>query len=346
LSHNAPVRAVAFGDDGKTLFTGSENQVQRWSFSSGERLGEPWKFDQEVQDLDLASTGLTLLVHCTDQASQTLQLVGLPSGDPRSRPLRLPGADLVLSAAPDKQSILVGHPHGLPSFVAQLWSLPSGDMLGEALKHEAQIMAAEFSRDGRYLMTAGRDQQVRIWSANGTSVNRSLQHSGIVNTVSISQDGSTILSGSDDKTARLWSTETGLPLGPPLQHPNQVSKVLLSPDNEIAISICSDGSAFLWDVRSSKRIARPMQYEAAVKGCQFNRDGTEILFQCSDGTVRLYDVPKLLPDEPGFIQAWARVQSGFQLDDRLEPRQLLQAEWLTAQDQLREAEGIPSTPNR
>jgi WD40 repeat protein len=143
-----------------------------------------------------------------------------------------------------------------------------------------------------------------------------------------------ILSGSDDKTARIWNIETGLALGPVLQHSAPVMKVALSADGRVAATICSDGSASLWDVFSSKRLARPLQYEGPVRDCQFNSDGSEILFRCADGTTRLYDVPRPLPSDPALIRTWARARSGFELDDKLEPRQLSQAEWLKAQERL------------
>jgi WD40 repeat protein/tRNA A-37 threonylcarbamoyl transferase component Bud32 len=338
LLHDGPVRAAAFDSNGKSVLTGSGRQVQRWAVLGGKQLGEPVRFDQEVQALALARDGRTLLVHCVDQASQTVQLMDLTAGTRHGIPVKLQAADILFATAPDKQSILIGHRDGTRSFVAQLWSLLSGNVVGESLRHEAQITAAEFSSDGRYLATAGRDQQVRMWDVQNQSVSRSFQHNGIVNSMSISRDGKTVLSGSDDKTARLWSTESGLPLGPPLQHPSQVVKVRLSPDDELAVSICFDGTAYLWDVASCKRLARPMQYETTVADCQFNSTGSEILFQCRDGSVRLYDVPEPLLEKGALVEAWARVRSGFQMDEKLEPRQLTQAEWLAAQDQLEAAQ--------
>jgi WD40 repeat protein len=119
-----------------------------------------------------------------------------------------------------------------------------------------------------------------------------------------------------------------------LKHSDRIIKVALSPDGQIAVTICGDGSAYLWDVFSSKRLARPLQYEVGVEDCLFHRDGSKILFRCTDGTARLYDVPQQLPDDPTYIQVWARARSGFELDDKLEPRQLTQNEWLEAQEEL------------
>jgi WD40 repeat protein len=162
------------------------------------------------------------------------------------------------------------------------------------------------------------------------------------------QSGRIILTGSKDRTARLWDSQTGMALGQTVQHPSEVSNVALSPDERLALTISSDGSVHLWDVESCKPLARPMQYETSVnneplmvKDAMFSPVGSAILFQCTDGTARLYHVPPPLPDEPARIRAWARVRSGFELDENSVPRQLSQAEWLQARQELATLQDLP-----
>ncbi len=333
LPHDAPVRTVVFSPDGRTLLTGSANRVQRWNAQTGEPRGEPWKFQLEVQDMVFTEDGKGVLVHCANETSLTVELRAFPSGDLRLNPLQFDASRAVLASSPDGQTVLVGYTKG-EIVTAQVWSLETGKPAAQPLHHDSRIMVAAFRRDGRIIVTGGRDQQVRVWDSRTGVAGKSFQHNGIVNSVTISREGSTILSGSDDQKARLWNAETGLALGPPLPHSDRISKVALSPGGRIAVTICNDGSANLWDVLSSKRLARPMQYEVAVNDCLFNPEGSVILFRCVDGTARFYDVPRKLPDNPRFVRAWARAQSGFQLDDMLEPRRLTQSEWLKAQEEL------------
>jgi WD40 repeat protein len=334
LPHDAPVAAVAYSPDGTTLVTGSADRVWCWNAQSAEAAGEPWALELPVRDLTFAADGTTLLVHCADATFQTVELRDFPSSSLRSKPLQFDAANVLIAYSPDRQSALVGHSQGDQIAVAQLWNISTGTVIGAPIRHDARIMCAEFSRDGRTLVTGGRDQEVRAWDVRSAEAGNSFQHDGIVNDVSVSRDGRTILSGSDDKTARLWDARTGLALGPPLKHSDRILNVALSPDGQVAVTICADGSAHLWDAFSCKRLARPLQYEVGVQECLFNPNGSEILFRCADGTARLYDVPQQLPDNSAFIQTWARARSGFELDDQLQPRQLSQSAWLNAQEEL------------
>ena len=334
LSHGAPIAAVAFSPDGTSLVTASADRVQHWNAQTGEAAREPWRFDGAVRDVAFSADGTALRVNYAHTTNQSVELRDYPSGIQRSSPLQFDDEYVILACSRDQEEILVGQFKGRQGSVAQLWSLPTGTAIGEPVRRDGRILTAELSRDGTSVVTGGRDQQVYAWTISSAGGGRSFQHDGIVNAVSISRDGRTIISGSDDKTARLWDARTGLALGPPLVHLDRVVKVALSPDGQVAVTVSSEGAAFLWDVFSSKRLARPLRYEVGVEDCVFHPDGSEILFRCTDGTARLYSVPQQLPDDPDFIRVWARSHSGYEVDEKHEPRKLLQDEWLKAQEKL------------
>ena len=220
-------------------------------------------------------------------------------------------------------------------FHRQLWNFKAKQPSQHSLQHESLVTAAAFSRDGHRVVTAGRDQCVRVWDARTGDEKIVYKHNGVVKAVSISDDGNTILSGSEDKTARLWDARANLALGSPMQHADRVSKVALTPGGRLAITICDDGSAYVWDAFSCKLVTQPMQFEVGVTDCEIRPDGSAILFRCADGSARLYDIPRPVPDKAELIHAWALRDSGFQVDGTLEPRQLSQAEWLNAQKETR-----------
>jgi WD40 repeat protein/serine/threonine protein kinase len=343
MLHDAPVRALAISPDGKTLVTGSADRVLRWSAESGERLGEPWTFNCQVRSVDFSADGTMLLVRCANDAKQTLELRAFPAGETRFRPLELDASSLLLASSLDQLSVVIGHLTGPLGSTARLVHLQPGQTSEHPLRHDSLVTSAAFSRDGRYVVTGGRDQCVRVWDARTGREKVAYKHNGIVTSVSISGDGGVILSGNEDKTARLWDTHTNAAMGSPLQHADWVSQVALTPDGRLAITISDDGSAYVWDVHSCKPLAQPMQFEVGVVDCVVRPDSSAILFHCKDGTARLYDIPQPMPDNPELMHAWARARSGFQVDDSFEPRQLSQAEWLDAQQAWRALETVGKT---
>ncbi|MCI0334505.1 MAG: protein kinase [Planctomycetes bacterium] len=338
LPHGAPVQAVAYSPDGRTLATGSAKQVRLWNAQTGEIVGQPWTLSEVVVSLDFSVDGKTVIVQSANDSVRTVELRSFPSGASRSSALQLEASQDVLASSADGHTVLVRGSPRSAWHTSQLWDVPTGKSRGKPLRHDAGlegIMAAAFSPDGRTVVTGGYDHDVQLWNAQtGEPIGDAFQHSGVVNTVTFGHDGRTMISGSADQTARLWDAHTRLEIGAPMQHSSTVSKVELSPNARLAVTICRDGSAHLWDVSSCTRLARPMQYEIAVTDGKFSPDGSRILFTCRDGSARLYDVPRPLPNNPAEIRAWAMSRTGFQVDSKGVLRQLSQAEWLAAQKEL------------
>ncbi|WP_148073656.1 protein kinase domain-containing protein [Bythopirellula goksoeyrii] len=341
MVHDAPIQTMAISQDGKTLVTGSTDKVLRWNTESGVLLGDPWVSSGEVRKVEFSADGTMLLVYCVNEKNRTVELRGFPQGEARVKPLDFDTNSLLLASSSDKHSIVMGHRYGPLISTARIWRVFPQAAPQHMLKHESLVADAAFSRDGRRIVTGGRDQCVRVWNTRtGDEKIVYKQHNGVVNAVSISDDGGLILSGSDDMTARLWDVRTNSALGSPLQHADRVLKVAITPDSRLAVTICDDGSAYLWDVFTCKLVTQPMLFEIGVVDCDIRPDSSAILFRCVDGSARLYDIPPPVPDKPELIRAWALAHSGFEVDDSFEPRQFSQAEWLNALKELHLLENI------
>src|SRR5207247_11199010 len=87
--------------------------------------------------------------------------------------------------------------------------------LAPPLQHRAQVAYAEFSPDGRRVITASADHTARLWdAASGQAVGAPLQHDDEVVHAAFSPDGRRVVTASKDGTARLWDATTGAPVTP------------------------------------------------------------------------------------------------------------------------------------
>jgi dipeptidyl aminopeptidase/acylaminoacyl peptidase len=156
LPHGAPVNAVAFSPDGRTVLTGSNDGARLWEAASGKEIAtlhnaggiwfgvQPWAFSPD---------GRTLLIACSDQ---TACLWEAASGKPIAT-LRHKGDVGSVAFSPDGRTVLTGS----RDKTARLWEAASGKPL-VTLRHEGAVHAVAFSPDGRTVLTGSNDG-ARLW---------------------------------------------------------------------------------------------------------------------------------------------------------------------------------------
>jgi WD40 repeat protein len=110
--------------------------------------------------------------------------------------------------------------------------------------HTSEIIAEQFSPDGRAIATANGDGFARIWDTDTGELLKVLKgHKSMVMSVQYSADGRSVLTGSDDSTAKLWNVFTGKPLVTFRGHKGSVNYAGFSSDGTKVITAADDSIA-------------------------------------------------------------------------------------------------------
>ena len=172
----------------------------------------------------------------------------------------------------------------------RVWNAQTGLPLGRPLEHGVVVWAAQFSPDGKRLVTGLADGSARVWDAQTDQpITEPMQHRRRVTSVQFSPDGKRIVTASLDETARVWDAQRGKPLTEPLLHSKRVMSAQFSPDGKRVVTASWDETARVWDAETGKPLTSPLVHGALVNSAQFSPDGTRVLTGCSDGTARVWD---------------------------------------------------------
>ena len=95
--------------------------------------------------------------------------------------------------------------------VVRLWEPGTGRFRGDLRGHHDEVLRVVWSRDGKSLLTASRDQTACLWSNTGGLLRTFRGHLGDVETVAFSPDGQKVVSAGDDQSAILWNVDGGQP---------------------------------------------------------------------------------------------------------------------------------------
>ncbi|XXX72563.1 protein kinase [Sorangium sp. So ce134] len=158
------------------------------------------------------------------------------------------------------------------------------------LVHPDGVLDADYSPDGRRIVTASADRAARVWSADGTGEPIVLRgHTDQLYSAAFSPDGKRVVTGSQDRTARVWSADGA---GEPLVlrgHEDWVHSAAFSPDGKRIVTASADRTARVWSADGAGAPIVLRGHEDQLYAAAFSPDGKRIVTGAQDRTARVWN---------------------------------------------------------
>ncbi len=319
-AHPGPVTAVQFASNGSTVYTASmDGMVKAWQFPAV--APRPIPHPETVRAVAYAPDGNAMVTACLDKnvrvfngdGTQTLRT--LPAPNPANSAAISGSAGNALTAAgtttgqlliwsndgklvfqgPAHAGELTGmafHPNGsqLATVGADgnlvIWSLPIAP--SKNIAQPGQVKTAVISADGKRVLTANADNQVRVWATANGQAEKSFPFAATV--LAQSADGNSIATAGPENVIRVQRRDGS---GKASELPKQTGVVALAfhPNGSQLLAAYSDGNLRLWSLPFAAKDPEPV-WQAKVAGVRsvvFEPKGNQFFTIANDKLLHVGD---------------------------------------------------------
>jgi WD40 repeat protein/tRNA A-37 threonylcarbamoyl transferase component Bud32 len=161
------------------------------------------------------------------------------------------------------------------------------------LAHEGEVRFADYSPDGRRLITGSGDR-AQLWDAATGRRLAALRVPGLaVAAADFSPDGRRVVlvfqgqvlahyrGGAEclytDRAARVWDAATGKEIAVLKGHEDRIVSARFSPDGKRVVTASWDKTARLWDAATGKQIRVLGKHDRSLQSAHFSADGRRVL---------------------------------------------------------------------
>ena len=162
--------------------------------------------------------------------------------------------------------------------------------------HVGDVLACQYTTDGKFILSAGWDGSLRIWDASdGVSV-QELQVSSKPLTVCMKDPkGKSWWMANMDGMLIQWDPEKECEQSMFLAHTRPVSSLCFSPDGNEFVTASWDSNISVWHRGDSVDGKIMGKHGDIVAGCQYSPDGKMLVSWSFDGTSAIWDMTTYTP---------------------------------------------------
>lgn len=198
------------------------------------------------------------------------------------------GARYALAGLTGADAHFMGH-YGARAEAELKGAIISSSALAILHGHTEQVWTANFSPDGKRIVTASADKTARIWDAITARAIAVLRgHEDQVTGAAFSPDGKRIITASNDHTVRIWDASTGRQIAVLRGHHETVTSAAFSPDGKRILTASRDKTVRIWDAGTGRE-TMIIRNEDQIECAGFSPDGTRIVTASADKTARIWD---------------------------------------------------------
>ena len=293
------VSDAAFSPDGTFVVaggTGSDHAAHVWDTRTGTELFT-LPHDGRVLSVAVSPDGRTI---ATGSADGTARLWSAAGGLQLGAPwLHQAGTQrrhdvISVSFSPDGNRLLTVGGNRL----ARVFDVNRrAELFSGGLNNVVLVNAAIFSHNGKWIATAGANNDVRLWDAQTGKLGHLLHGTGQVTDLAFSPDDTLLATaGTNDTIARVWNIAQEDSSAIITVHRSGVQAVTFTADGKGVITAGRDGKAYVHGSVGGFPIANLTGHKGAIEGVTLSSEGSLIATWSDDGTARLWDATSLSTD--------------------------------------------------